>query len=740
MRRPAISALLIGAVLAGATARAEGSFNFAPSGTTNNRAFLEVGPPGYVTSGIQRKTTLYAYANAGENILLGSSVMRIGSGDIRITAPDNTAQTCLGNNLGTGLISRRVNEVAGPLVAGLTVVNGYTPCIYRAATTGIYQLDFLAPVLGGGNPPVTAANGDWPAPAATDPWIAAWDATVVSGTSRKPGRVFTKYFAMNVGGNNPANTGINVYPLTRDGYRYSFSLNFDPFGFIFYVNNVGTLTAATAGGTPAYRSAGVGSAQYSPAQADSGDYVTHKLFFNPPDPGLPASAAAPSGLDNWLLRAAPVTPPQPTNLSFTGADGTAGQAGGGIGGTFTFTNPGASSAPYRIVLAFGASTNGANSDRVLVGTAKTGENLVVWDGKDGAGKDVVPSTAAYTVKAYLAAGEVHFPLIDAENLTDLTVRRLNNVDSDANTVYWDDRTVASTGTAPVPLNALGGVESQTSTNTHAYSGNWGNDLIVDTWAYYPGTAADLASGVRVSEADVQVTKTYVSGGSTAVPAQFDVTVKNLSTTTTARNVRIEDAVPPGFSALSWSCPSGCVSQGGTPTTGGPGAVDTYATLTPQASVTLRVTATLSAASTKDTLLSNTARASRGADATDPVSANNTSTVRFTALGVPKLTLGKTVRNVTQNGAAGTSSTGQPNDVLEYVITFQNVGDANVQKLFVRDSLEAPLRPQGTGTLVCPGGTSSTFAVTMQIEVNVGAACGDLAPNARGTVTFQATVR
>lgn len=741
MRVLPASTLLIGLALAGSGAHAEGSFDFAPSGTTNNRAFLEVGPTAYTTSGIQRKTTLYAYANSGESLLLGSSVMAVGNGDIRITAPDNTAQTCLGNRLGTGLISKRVNEVAGPLIAGLTVTNGYTPCIYRAATSGIYQIEFLAPTLGGGNPPLTGANLDWPTPAATDPWIAAWDVTVLSGTAKKPGRVFTKYFAMNVGGNNAANTGINVYPLTRDGYRYSFTLNFDPFGFIFYVNNVGPLTAAaTAGGTPAYRSTAVGNAQYSPAQADSGDFVTHKLFFSPPDSGLPASAAAPSGLDNWLLRAAPVTPPQPTNLSFTGADGTAGQAGGGIGGTFKFTNPGTSAAPYRIVLAFGTPTKGVNSDRILVGTAQSGSNAVVWDGKDGAGKDVIPSATAYTVKAYLAAGEVHFPLLDAENLTDMTVQRLNNVDSDANTVYWDDRTVSTTGTAPSPLNALGGVDSQSTTNTHAYSGNWGNDLIVDTWAYYPGAAADFASGVRVSEADVQVTKTYVSGGSAAVPAQFDVLVKNLSTTTTARNVRIEDAVPSGFSGLSWTCASGCTAQSGAPATSGSGAVDTYATLAPGASVTIRVTATLSATSTKGTSLSNSAKASRGADAVDPAIANNTSTATFTAFGVPKLELTKTVRNVTQKGAVGTSSTGQPGDILEYVLTFKNTGDDNARNLIVRDTLEAALNPQGTGTLVCPGGASSTFTTTAQIAVNIGAACGDLAPNTQGTVTFRAAVR
>lgn len=716
--------------LASSSAVAEGSINFAPAGTTNNRAFLEVGPDTYNLSGIRRKTTLYAYANSGEKILLGSSAAGVGSSDIKVTSPGGTVTSC-GS---AGLISKRVNERAGPLLAGTSVPNGYTPCTYNVSASGIYQIEFLAPTTGGGNPPTTGADLDWPTPGTANTWIAAWDVTVVSGTTtqtKKTGRVFAKYFAMNVGSNNSANAAINVYPLTKDGYVYSLALNFDPFGFIFYANNVGNLTTA---GTSAYRTAAINNPQHSPASSDTATYVTHKLFLNEPDSSMPATASAPSGLDNWLLRAAPVAPPQPTNLSFTGAEGTPGQAGGGIGGTFSFDNPGSSPAPYRIIMAFKTPTNGVNSDRILVGTAQAGTNTVTWDGKDGDGKDVVPNSTAYTVRAYLAAGEIHFPLIDSENLTDLTVRRLKNVDSDAAVVYWDDRSVTASGTAPSPQNALGGIDSAGSA-THAYSANWGNDLVVDTWAYYPGTAADFASGIKVSEADVQVAKTYVSGGSTTSPALFDVVVRNASTTTTARNVRVTDAVPSGVAGMTWSCP-GCT------TTSGTGAVDTLATLAPGASVTVRVTATLSSSSVKGTAISNTAAATRGADAPDPNTANNSATASFTAFGTPQVQLTKTVRNVTLSGKAGESSTAFPGNVLEYVITFSNAGNENARQLVVRDTLLSTLVPASTGTLVCAAGAAGTsFNVTSSnVEVNVGAACGDLVPGAQGTVTVRATVK
>ena len=50
-----------------------------------------------------------------------------------------------------------------------------------------------------------------------------------------------------------------------------------------------------------------------------------------------------------------------------------------------------------------------------------------------------------------------------------------------------------------------------------------------------------------------------------------------------------------------------------------------------------------------------------------------------------LTLAKTVRNVTQGGAAGTTGTARPNDVLEYTITYTNTSAGPVSAIVVTDA-------------------------------------------------------
>ncbi|MDR6218975.1 hypothetical protein [Deinococcus soli (ex Cha et al. 2016)] len=729
MRRAA----LILALLSGA-ASAEGSLTFAPSGTAADRPFLDTGAGNALLGGIARKTLLYAYATSGETLLLGQSAAQVG-GVTRVTSPAGTTTTCAAATAKNpaGLIASRTQELNGPNVG--TVTTGYVPCSYAVTSSGIYQVEFLSPDQTAiGTPPITPANGAWPAPATTDRWIAAWDVTVTSGTVKRSGRVFTRHFAMNVGGNN-RRLDAELYPLTKDGYLYKVRLTLDPFGFIFYANNVGNLTAS---GNPLYRTSEQAAPQHLPTGADTARYVTHKLFLNPPDAALPASAPAPSGMDGWLRRATPDLPPTPTNLSFSGSDGTTGQAGSGLGGTFTFTNPGAVTYAYRLVLPF--SQNGVNTDRVLVGLAQPGATTTVpWDGKDGSGKDVVSSDSAYTARAYLAAGEVHFPLIDVENSSGLNIERLTQADSLARVVYWDDRGatkaggVLPTGTAPNPAGALMGVDSTSA--AHGYSGLWGNELSVDTWAYYPSSPATFSSGIAVREADVQITKALVQGGAAGYPSVFTVTVRNASATTTAQGVRVQDPVPSGFSAFSWTCPSGCAAPSGT------GALDTTVTLTPGAAVTITVTGTVAAGTASGTSLTNTATASRGRDASDPTFPNAASATFTVRAPVTAVTLNKTVRNVTQGTAASTSNAGRRGDTLEYVIRFANTGDRTLTAARVNDTLNAYLLPDTQATLVCPSGAAHSVPLNGAVlNVDVAAVCGPLKGSESGTLTVRATVR
>ncbi|MCD0164223.1 DUF11 domain-containing protein [Deinococcus sp. 12RED42] len=84
---------------------------------------------------------------------------------------------------------------------------------------------------------------------------------------------------------------------------------------------------------------------------------------------------------------------------------------------------------------------------------------------------------------------------------------------------------------------------------------------------------------------------------------------------------------------------------------------------------------------------------------DPAQVRNVARVDFTggpSTGVPsnevvtpvyqpaKLTVAKTVRNVTRNGAVGTTGEGNPGDVLEYCITTTNVGGLNATNISFSD--------------------------------------------------------
>ena len=110
-----------------------------------------------------------------------------------------------------------------------------------------------------------------------------------------------------------------------------------------------------------------------------------------------------------------------------------------------------------------------------------------------------------------------------------------------------------------------------------------------------------------------------------------------------------------------------------------------------------------------------------------------------------LTLTKTVRNVTQGGAAGTNNSARPGDVLEYIITYSNAASTTVMMVVVSDNT-----PAFTNFTSAICGTPlpaalSACAVTVQPVVGVGGniqwtLTGGLNPGQSGTVAFTVTVQ
>ncbi len=724
---------------------AAGSKDLNGSGPTDYRAYLETGYNGGQTSGVPRKTLLYAFVNAGENLALGSSGQGLGTASINIK---NQSGTTLASFTGTGcgVISTRAQEVAGPAVI---TAGGYPGCTYTPTSSGIYQIEFIAPNnASNGNPIPNLTTTQWTA-AAGDSTIAAWDVTVYAGTTVQFGRVYANYFSLNTGTNGKF-IKLQAYILTRDGYLYAVTQNLDPYGYIFFANNKGVTDTS---GNRTYASTAIANTAatfHSPNSADTANDYTAKVFLFPPSASLPVSSGG-----EWLRPTGPTLAPTPTNLTFTGRDGTNGYAGSSngylTGGTFTFTNPGSSTFPYRLTIPL--SSNGTNTDRVLFGTATSGTNSVNWDGLDGSAtpQPVSAGNTNYAAFVKLYGGEVHFPLLDVENSNGLVIQRVplsgqgtlpstTGADSDPYQVYWDDRTLPKIGGPTNPIEALNGVSSAGPAHVwgDTTSAGFGNNNTVDTWSFYPSSPAANGSGLTVRSADIQIVKTAVSTGAPRGHAtQYTLDVSNLSITPGPIQVTVTDPLPAWGTAMTWTCATGCSA------TSGITSLSTVVSLNGNVAVRINVTITTSNTQTAGAVVTNTGTTSRANDATDPVTTNNTSSVNLTVRDpVAGVRIVKDQRNVTQSGTFSTASMSvNPADAVQYRLTYTATGDTSFTTFTVRDSLPSQLAPAGNATLTCPNGTTATVAPAGQVySVNAVTPCGTIQPGGTGTLIIPATVR
>jgi len=244
------------------SARAEGSRTLYPSNAPagSSRANLEWRTDTYGGL-VLRRTLLKVYANQGEYILLGSSAVGVGSGNISVYNPGrvsdsigsetipNTADFVCTSQAGRGFISSRQQELSGPrAISGPGNPNGYIPCYYQAPSTGVYDIVFYGPD-GGGSSTNGAPTGDINLSSGNNfgtqqgTSVAAWDVTVRSSdqtsTTDLNGRLFSYYLALFTG-NNGRYLNFPVYPITTDGFRYKVELRgTDPNGFVLYGNQTG---------------------------------------------------------------------------------------------------------------------------------------------------------------------------------------------------------------------------------------------------------------------------------------------------------------------------------------------------------------------------------------------------------------------------------------------------------------------------------------------------------------------
>jgi hypothetical protein len=151
LSRTRLSLLMVGMLLgSGHVAQAEGSRTFYPSGSTASRANLEWRTERYggsdPASSVPRRSLIKVHAKAGEYILLGSSAVGVGTGDIVVFNPGMVTGNVGNENIPAtpdflcsaqrptntspiGRIRSRDQELAGPKAASDLTANTSRPAI-----------------------------------------------------------------------------------------------------------------------------------------------------------------------------------------------------------------------------------------------------------------------------------------------------------------------------------------------------------------------------------------------------------------------------------------------------------------------------------------------------------------------------------------------------------------------------------------------------------------------------------
>ncbi len=694
------------------------------------------------TAGLYRRTFFRVYAVAGENILMGSSAMGVGSGDIVLYRENQISSSQIapaalalitpefkcstgGTGGGRGRLTTRAQELAGPQPAS----GGYVPCTYTVPATGTYWVAMYGPDGVNGSADGDAGTIDSPnVTTAQRSGVSMWDITVrnAANTVTISGRVFVDYLAQITGGNGTSRRIYStIYSVTNDGFIYKVEFRgLDPNGFIFYGNRVGFLDPD--GKTPLYHdmvftentlSTALGNTKLSPAAA--------KMFFSYPAADLPANILP--------------TPTQPsiTNISYRGSASGA-QGYFSIGGEFTYTgNIGGIN--QIIISRDGVNFDPANpNNRVLYGQSVVGVNTIAWDGKDNSGV-AFPVANDYPFQMSFRAGEYHFPMLDVENsrLGGPTITLMNPIGGTCPLLtcrhaFYDDRgyrvstgaTVGTVGTVlpgnTPPATAFSNPSTgfDTSTAQRAFgndsSSGFGDWKGLDLWTYFPIAPINGTLDVipQVGQ-DLRIVKSHTiafnigeSGGT------FSLLVSNSGTSTVSGQVTVTDALPASLtyrsaSGTNWSCSA--LGQDVTCIHTNDGGLAAGASLPV---ITLIVDVGNAAAPS----VANTASV---ANANDTVSTNNQFT-DIATVNSADIQVTKTVSN--NNPSEG--------DAISFTIVAANLGPSDASSVEVTDLLPPGLTyvsasatqgsyTPGTGVWVVgglPNATSATLTIHATVDL------------------------
>ncbi|GEM_PF-1814933 len=470
------------------------------------------------------------YARVGEFINVGASHVGIKGGYIRVYRPDGTLVVEFndtGAHAGEAIINNHIEELNGPTGGGTTNGLGYVPGVVAVDQEGVWTVRFDYPDFELVPFPNLFNNAPWNR-VIDQPFsqrvILAWDVTVTIGAAGNEGgvpvegRVFTNEY-ISLLNNNGFTTSPTFWVLTITGYLYQVNfVDTDPFRFPISSNSVGIVEGSTLQPTYAshseanyIRSADVPSwlagmlYLYEPQAKDYGDQIiNNKIFFNPPDTTMPATAMVTDIYRNetyttWLY--SPPIVPQIDNTSFMPLDSLMEGCDTntmlvGVGGYFTFS----SNVQGLGFLHLDLNNDGdfADSvDRIIQEFIQAGTDSIFWDGLNGMG-DTIGADPSFTFNYQLdiRVGEVHIAVTDVENNNGgiyIILHDDTTFTHEDSLFYYDHSPVGG----PVSGGVAPGQPPLPTTIPYTYSGGVGNEKFLDQWTYqeFSGTPQSMTISI-----------------------------------------------------------------------------------------------------------------------------------------------------------------------------------------------------------------------------------------------------
>ncbi|WP_166984471.1 DUF11 domain-containing protein [Paramicrobacterium fandaimingii] len=282
------------------------------------------------------------------------------------------------------------------------------------------------------------------------------------------------------------------YVLVNDtGYQYDVNLrDYHGFGSVIIADSLGN-----------------GDAECNPTyQSKSGGFTNcgtpFRIFFDQPDPDLPASAPSAAGTRNVLPPLLTDEDLAVTDLAFTPDSVSA------ASGTFAYTLNERFEGAYELQIDTDGNGSYADAvDRVVTLGADGAESYsYTFDGLDGEGTAIEDCTQMNARIFFNKVGEVHVTQGDVEGRTSgIEITRTNGAGAPDSTIHWDDTNLANdrVNTTPV-LDGTAGVDSAGGVHGWDFAGDsWGNSRVIDDWAYSPidyGTG-EIAIGGRCMDVE-----------------------------------------------------------------------------------------------------------------------------------------------------------------------------------------------------------------------------------------------